>query len=81
MKPQWEFPYFWCVTPYCGQKMAKEGGGLKSGDCKRYLYLSYTASSVGFVVTIYKDSAKFRLSKEKAKNFSFKGQKETGTVF
>ena len=28
-------------------------------------------------VTIYKDSAKFRLSKEKAKNFSFKGQKET----
>ena len=51
--------------------------GLISGDCKRYLYLSYTASSVGFVVTIYKDSAKFRLSKEKAKNFSFKGQKET----
>ena len=25
--------------------------------------------------------SKFRLSKEKAKNFSFKGQKETGTVY
>ena len=37
----------------------------------------YTLKISGFVVTIYKDSAKFRLSKEKAKNFSFKGQKET----
>ena len=36
---------------------------------------------MGFVVTIYKDSAKFRLSKEKAKNFSFKGQKETEADF